>query len=67
MSSPGDNESTDDRDQALSYISDMTRELALLARRYRLDALCYLLDMARLEAENAASTSSASETNFANG
>jgi hypothetical protein len=38
---------------AAEYIADMTRDLATLARRNGLDTLAYLLDIARLEAENA--------------
>ena len=39
---------------AAAYIEDMARDLAALARRNGLDTLGYLLDIARLEAENAA-------------
>jgi len=42
-----------DRTAAARYIADLTTELAVLARRHGLDALGYILDMARLEAENA--------------
>ncbi|MCX7310705.1 MAG: hypothetical protein WCG92_01935 [Hyphomicrobiales bacterium] len=42
-----------DRAAAASYVADLTAELAVLARRHGLDALGYILDMARLEAENA--------------
>ena len=38
---------------AASYIAEMSRDLATLARRNGLDTLGYLLDIARLEAENA--------------
>ena len=38
---------------AAAYIGDMTRDLAALARQNGLDTLAYLLDIARLEAENA--------------
>lgn len=38
---------------AAVYIGDMTRDLAALARQNGLDTLAYLLDIARLEAENA--------------
>ena len=37
-----------------TYIGDMCRDLAGLARQNGLDTLGYLLDIARLEAENAA-------------
>ncbi len=36
------------------YIASMTTELARLARVHHLDALAYLLDMARLEADQVA-------------
>ena len=38
---------------AASYIATFATELGLIARRHRLDTLSYLLDMAKLEAENA--------------
>jgi hypothetical protein len=37
---------------AADLIGSMATELAQLARRYGFDALGYLLDMARLEADN---------------
>jgi hypothetical protein len=40
------------------YIASMTEELGQLAKRHGLDALGYILDMARLEAEQIAKTSS---------
>ena len=39
---------------AAAYVATFATELAALARRHGLDTLGYLLDMARLEAENAA-------------
>jgi hypothetical protein len=42
-----------DLNGAASYIAEMSRDLAALARRNGLDTLAYLLDIARLEAENA--------------
>ena len=36
-----------------SYVAELSAELANLARQHGLDALGYILDMARLEAENA--------------
>jgi hypothetical protein len=39
---------------AATYVGDMCRDLAALARQNGLDTLGYLLDIARLEAENAA-------------
>ncbi len=38
-------------DAAAIYIASMTMELARLAKTHNLDALAYLLDMARLEAD----------------
>ena len=38
---------------AASYVASMTAELSVIARQHRFDALSYILDMARLEAENA--------------
>ena len=38
---------------AADYLAAMAADLAMLARRNGLEALGYLLDMARLEAENA--------------
>ena len=37
---------------AARYVAEMTAELADLARLHRLDVLGYILEMARLEAEN---------------
>ena len=37
-----------------AYVAELTQELAGMARRHGLDTLGYLLDMARLEAENIA-------------
>ena len=42
-----------DRAAAANYVAELSAELAKLARRHGLDALGYILDMARLEAENA--------------
>jgi hypothetical protein len=40
-----------DRAAAATYIAELGAELATLARRHGLNTLGYLLDMARLEAE----------------
>jgi glutamate synthase domain-containing protein 2 len=37
--------------QAAQYIASLTHELVQIARRNRLDTLRYLLEMARLEAD----------------
>ena len=42
-----------DRTAAAKYVAELSAELANLARQHGLDALGYILDMARLEAENA--------------
>ena len=39
------------------YIATLSGELAQLARRHRLDALAYILEMARQEADQAAKSS----------
>ena len=49
-----DNEAGRDRDEVAAYVAELTGELSLVARRHGLDALAYLLDMARLEAESSA-------------
>ena len=41
-----------DRAAAANYVAELSAELAMLARQHGLDALGYILDMARLEAEN---------------
>jgi hypothetical protein len=41
-----------DPDNVASYVATLSGDLALMARRHGLDTLGYLLDMARLEAEN---------------
>jgi hypothetical protein len=38
--------------EAAEYVATFAGELALIARRHGLDTLGYLLEMARLEAEN---------------
>jgi hypothetical protein len=42
-----------DRAAAANYVAELSAELADLARHHGLNALGYILDMARLEAENA--------------
>jgi len=41
-----------DRAAAADYVAELSAELARLARQHGLDTLGYILDMARLEAEN---------------
>jgi hypothetical protein len=38
--------------EVANYVAELTAELAKLSRQHRLDALAFILDMARLEAEN---------------
>jgi hypothetical protein len=40
-------------DSAAQYIATLVQELAVLARRNGLDTLSYILEMARLEADQA--------------
>jgi hypothetical protein len=42
------------REQVAAYLAELTSELAMVARRHGFETLSYLLDMAHLEAENAA-------------
>ena len=42
-----------ERAAAADYVAGLSAELARLARQHGLDALGFILDMARLEAENA--------------
>ncbi len=41
------------REEAAAYVAELAANLAAIARRHGLDTLGYLLEMARLEAENA--------------
>jgi len=50
MNGPDDGGSPDD---AARYIASLADELAQLAKRNGLDALSYILEMARIEAEQA--------------
>jgi hypothetical protein len=49
----------DDRAQLASFIGSHVKELALLARRAGLDTLCFLLEMATLEASKTSDDSDA--------
>lgn len=42
----------EERTAAAAYIADLTGGLAEIARRHGMSTLSYLLDMAKLEAEN---------------
>jgi len=42
------------RIEAAAYIAELTADLAAMARRQGLDSLGYILEMAKLEAENVA-------------
>jgi len=50
---PNTSSSDEDRTEAAAYLANLSGELALMARRYGLNTLGYLLEMAKLEAENA--------------
>jgi hypothetical protein len=54
MADQPENMNITDRVAAANYVATLSAELALVARRHGFDALGYILDMARLEAENAA-------------
>jgi hypothetical protein len=41
----------DDRSEVALYIGSLTEELSRLAKNHEFDALAYILDMARLEAD----------------
>ncbi len=49
--SSGASRPPDEPAAAAAYISALTADLAALARRHEFEALAYILDMARLEAE----------------
>lgn len=49
---PEHSEESASRTAVASYVASITADLAALARRNGLDTLGYLLEMARLEAEN---------------
>jgi hypothetical protein len=53
MVETGANRDFRDRAAAAAYVAELAADLAVIARRHGLDALGYILDMARLEAENA--------------
>jgi hypothetical protein len=49
---PGKPEQPSDREATASYIAAMASDLAFMARGQGLDVLSYILEMAKLEAEN---------------
>jgi hypothetical protein len=49
----------EERTDAAAYIADLAGSLAQIARQHRMSTLAYLLDMAKLEAENVKSTDGA--------
>jgi hypothetical protein len=53
MENPREADHTDGRSAAANYVATLTANLAEIARQHRLDTLGYILEMARLEAENA--------------
>jgi hypothetical protein len=48
---------SNDRTAAAAYVAMLSADLALIAKNHGFDTLGYILDMARLEAENAARNS----------
>jgi hypothetical protein len=48
---PEQHQQPGDREAAAAYLAEMTGNLAALARQHGLDALGFILDMAKLEAE----------------
>jgi hypothetical protein len=48
---PNESERDGGPGEAASYLVEAVAELAQMARRHRLDMLCFLLEMALLEAE----------------
>jgi hypothetical protein len=48
-----DHEGFSNREAAAAYVAELAGNLAALARHHGLDALGFILEMARLEAENA--------------
>jgi hypothetical protein len=52
MAGRSEHEGAGDRAAAATYVAELSGELATIARRHGLDALGYILDMARIEAEN---------------
>jgi hypothetical protein len=50
---------------AALYIGTLAEELAQIARRHRLESLCYILEMARLEADQIAKVSREGGSNAA--
>jgi len=59
MADRSDGERTGDRDEFAAYVTEIAGELAAAARRHRLDALAYLLEMASLEASHISKTKNA--------
>jgi hypothetical protein len=47
-----DHDAADGRAEAAAYIAELTTDLALMARKHGLDSLGYILEMAKMEAEN---------------
>jgi hypothetical protein len=54
MDDPAGTNQPKDGQQAAAYVADLTADLARMARNHGLEALGYLLDMARLEARSIA-------------
>jgi hypothetical protein len=54
MGEQPENRTLECRQEAAAYVAELTADLARIARQHQLDALSYLLDMALLEAQQAA-------------
>ena len=54
MAEPTGTDDTGNRIAVASYVATMSADLSAMARRNGLDALSYILEMARLEAESTA-------------
>jgi hypothetical protein len=50
-----DPKTNEEREAAAAYVAELNAELAIIAHRHGFAALGYILEMARLEAENATS------------
>ncbi len=48
-----DHDGINNREAAAAYVAELAGNLAAIARHHGLDALGFILEMARLEAENA--------------
>jgi hypothetical protein len=54
MAERADAQKPNEREAAAAYVAALSGDLAAIARRHGLDTLGYILDLARLEAQNVA-------------